>query len=39
MSLLCEKEESVVRQTQKGATCLNYFQHMVKFLESDHLLL
>lgn len=39
MYLLCEKEESVIRQTQKGATCQNKFQHMVKFLESDHLLL
>lgn len=37
--LLCEKEESVVRQPQKGAACQNEFQHMVQFSESDHLLL
>lgn len=39
MYLLCEREESVIRQTQKGAACQNYFQDMVKFLETDHLLL
>lgn len=39
MYLLCKREESVIRQTQKGATCQNHFQDMVKFLETDHLLL
>lgn len=39
MYLLREKKESVIRQSQKGATCQNYFQHVVKLLESDHLLL
>lgn len=39
MYLLCEKEESVVWQPQKGAACQNEFQYMVKFSESDHLLL
>lgn len=38
-NILREEEESVIRQAQKGATCQNYFQHMVKLLESDHLLL
>lgn len=39
MYLLCKREEPVIRQTQKGAACQNYFQDMVKFLETHHLLL
>lgn len=37
--LLCEKEESVVGQTQECAAGQDYFQQMVQFPESDHLLL
>lgn len=39
IDLLCEKEEPVVGQTQESSAGHYYFQQMVQFSESDHLLL
>ena len=39
IDLLCEKEKSVVGQTQESTAGHDYFQQVVQFPESDHLLL